>query len=177
MHRSQSLIGVSSGWVSLQHCRLHRGTIVSSSCHCFARVSKAGHGSPHGVGFGHQPTTYESMAPGGVVTWPGSECRISRLAARGPSSPLCALAPVDFKLVSNAKAESWELFTAGNIRSGLTAWRWPPGHGRLYRSTPGHAAQHTSQLGPSGTHFLPSIVHNAMPGFPCTVIPGTSLIT
>ena len=84
---------------------------------------------------------------------------MSCLAAQGgPSTPLCALAPVDFKLVSNAKAESWELFTAGNIRSGHTAQRWPPAHGRLYRCAPEHAAQHTSQLGPAGTHFLPSIV-------------------
>ena len=51
-----------------------------------------------------------------------------------------------------------KLSTAGKIRSGQTAWRWPPAHGRLYRSGPEHAAQHISQLGPAGTHFLPSIV-------------------
>ena len=40
--RRPSDFGINAGWVTLQYCRLHRGTIVSAGCHCFARASKAG---------------------------------------------------------------------------------------------------------------------------------------
>ena len=43
--RRLSDFGVSAGWATLPYCRLHRGTVVSAGCHCFARASKAGHGS------------------------------------------------------------------------------------------------------------------------------------